>query len=113
MGAPMDFLDLPGDFDEREHSPMYYLDDGKVICHWGGDEDELIGMIEFIPYNSDPIDLASLLCGSLSDYRIKTSTRAVRVYHNNVLYYRLKVDNYRIKSIEYWMAKRSFLNVAY
>jgi hypothetical protein len=113
LGEPMEFLDIPGDYDEREHSPIYYFSEGKIICHWGGDEDELIGMVEYIPYNSYPLYLTSLFSGQLSDYSVMPSTKAVRVFCNDVLYYRLLVENSRITSIEYWMAKRSFLNVAY
>ena len=113
LGEPQEYLDIPGDYDEREHSPIYYLRDGKIICHWLGEEDELIGMIEYVPFNTNPILLETIVSGNLSDYGITNATKAIRIYRDNVLYYRLLVENTRIKSIEYWMAKRQFMNIAY
>lgn len=113
LGEPMEYLDIPGDYDEREHSPIYYLSDGKIICHWLGEGDELIGMIEYIPFNTSTLLLETLISGELSDCGITTTTKTIRVFRDNVLYYRLLVENTRIKKIEYWMVKRKFMNVAY
>ena len=112
-GEPIDFIDIPGDYDEREHSPIYYLDNGKIICHWLGEADENIGMVEYIPYYARPIYIDSLLIKEPSEYKIKRSIPIVRVYRDNVLYFLINLDRFQVTSIEYWMAKRKLFNVAF
>ena len=111
-GEPIDFIISPGNEVEGDHSPVYYLKNGRVICHWSED-DEFIGMVEYIPYYARPIYIDSLLKREPSEYKIKSSIPIVRVYRDNVLYYLINLDQFQVTNIEYWMAKRELFNVAF
>ena len=49
VGEPNDYLDS-GKGDDKEHSPIYYFKEGKILCHWSGNKKYEVGMIEYIPY---------------------------------------------------------------
>ena len=85
VGEPNDYLDS-GKGDDKEHSPIYYFSEGKILCHWSESKKYEIGMIEYIPYNNTTIYLSDIVSFPLSDYSITTDTKRVRIYQDDILY---------------------------
>lgn len=114
VGEPNEYLDKDSD-DEKEHSPIYYFEEGKMICHWAEEDDEKygVGCIDYIPYENKPMYIQDILKAPISDYDITEKTKKVRIYEGDMLYYLVKLDNFRVKEIEYWLVKKKFLNVAF
>ena len=48
VGEPNEYLDSEKS-DDKEHSPIYYFREGKILCHWSESKKYEIGMIEYIP----------------------------------------------------------------
>lgn len=112
VGEPNEYLDK-GEGEDREHSPIYYFDNGKIICHWGGSKREDIGMIEFIPFENKPMNINSILKVPLSEYDITAKTEKIRLFQGDMLFYVVYLDNLKVKKIDYWLVKKKFLNVAW
>lgn len=108
----MDYLDS-GKGEDKEHSAVYYTDLGKIICHWSGSKNDEIGMIDFFPHLNTTLMLTDAVAISPELYGIDSSTKKVRIYQDDTLYYIFKLEKMRVVRIEYWMAEKSFLNVAY
>lgn len=112
VGEPNEYEDK-GSGDEEEHNPIYYFDDGKIICHWSGSKKDEIGVIDFIPYQNKPIYIQDVLRVPLSQYDITEKTKKLRIYEDDELYFIIYLDKLKIKEIEYWLVKKKFLNVAW
>ena len=112
VGEPNEYLDS-GKGDDKEHSPIYYFTEGKILCHWSGSKKYEIGMIEYIPYNNTTIYLSDIVSFPLSDYSITTETKRVRLFQDDVLYFIIELDNLKVTSIHYWLVKKKFGNIAF
>ena len=112
VGEPNDYLDS-GKGDDKEHSPIYYFSEGKILCHWSGSKKYEIGMIEYIPYNNTTIYLSDIVNFSLSNYSITTETKRVRLFQDDVLYFIIELDNLKVVTIHYWLVKKKFGNIAF
>lgn len=111
-GSPMDYLDS-GKGEDKEHSAVYYTAMGKIICHWSVSKNEEIGMIDFFPHLNKMLLLTDAVAISPELYGIDSSTKKVRIYKDDMLYFIVKLEDMRVTRIEYWMVEKSFLNVAY
>ena len=60
VGEPNEYLDSEKS-DDKEHSPIYYFKEGKILCHWSGNKKYEVGMIEYIPYNNTTIYLSDIV----------------------------------------------------
>ena len=112
VGEPNEYLDS-GKGDDKEHSPIYYFSEGKILCHWSESKKYEIGMIEYIPYNNTTIYLSDIANFPLSDYSITTETKRVRLFQGDVLYFIIELDNLKVVSIHYWLVKKRFGNIAF
>lgn len=112
LGEPNEYLDKESG-EDKEHSPIYYFPDGKIICHWGGARSEKIGCIDYIPYENKPMYIQDILNVPISSYGITEKTKNVRIYEGDTLYFLIILENYRVKEIEYWLVEKKFLNVAW
>lgn len=112
VGEPNEYLDK-GRGEDKEHSPIYYFKEGKILCHWSGSEKNEIGMIEYIPYNNTTIYLLDIVSFPLSDYAITTETKRVRIYQDDILYFIVELDNLKVVAIHYWLVKKKFGNIAF
>ena len=99
--------------DDKEHSPIYYFKDGKILCHWSGSKKYEIGMIEYIPYNNTTIYLSDIVNFPLSDYSITTEPKRVSLFQDDVLYFAIELDNLKVVAIHYWLVKKKFGNIAF
>ena len=86
---------------------------GKIICHWSVSKNEEIGMIDFFPHLNKMLLLTDAVAISPELYGIDSSTKKVRIYKDDMLYFIVKLEDMRVTRIEYWMVEKSFLNVAY
>lgn len=111
VGEPNEYLD-EGSGEDEEHSPIYYFEEGKIICHWSGHKRDDIGMIDYIPFENKPMYIQQILKAPLSDYNITEKTKKVRIYEGDMLYFIAHLDNYRVKKINYWLVKKKWFNVA-
>lgn len=111
-GEPMDYLDT-GKGEDKEHSAVYYTELGKIICHWSGSKSDEIGMIDFFPHLNRTLLFTDAVSIYPDLYGIDSTTKKVRIYQDDMLYYNVKLEDMRVTRIEYWMAEKSFLNVAY
>jgi hypothetical protein len=110
-GEPNDFLDL-GETGGT-YSPTYYKSKGKIICHYSKEDKKYgIGMVEYVPYQNVTMHINDFLYGATTYYGVTNETEKVRIYRNDTLYYRIIVNNSIVESIEYWLAKKRFMNVA-
>ena len=112
VGEPNEYLDS-GKGDDKEHSPIYYFKEGKILCHWSGNKKYEVGMIEYIPYNNTTIYLSDIVRFPLSDYSITTDTKRVRIYQDDILYFIVELDNLKVVAIHYWLVKKKFGNIAF
>ena len=112
VGEPNEYLDT-GRGDDKEHSPIYYFKEGKILCHWSGNKKYDVGMIEYIPYNNTTIYLSDIVRFPLSDYSITTDTKRVRIYQDDILYFIVELDNLKVVAIHYWLVKKKFGNIAF
>lgn len=112
VGTPNEYLDIEGDSDTEEHSPIYYFDDGKLICHWSGNEREIIGMVDFTPFENKPMYLQDILNVPFEKYDINEDTKRVRLYQGDKLYYIIELDNFKVKEIEYWLLKPGLFTIS-
>lgn len=112
VGEPNEYLDK-GSGDDEEHSPVYYFPEGKIICHWGGSKKEDIGCVDFIPFENKPMFIQEIFYRPISNYGITEKTKKVRIFEDDMLYYLINLDNYRVSEIEYWLVTKKFLNVAW
>lgn len=111
VGEPNEYLDK-GSGDDEEHSPIYYFEEGKIICHWGGSRKEDIGLIDYIPFENKPMYIQEIFKVPISNYNITEKTEKVRIYEGDILYYIVYLDNFRVKKINYWLVKKKMFNVA-
>ena len=112
VGEPNEYLDS-GKGDDKEHSPIYYFKEGKILCHWSGNKKYEVGMIEYIPYNNTTIYLSDIVRFPLSDYSITTDTKRVRIFQDDILYFIVELDNLKVVAIHYWLVKKKFGNIAF
>lgn len=111
VGEPNEYLD-EGSGDDEEHSPIYYFNNGKIICHWSGHKRDDIGMIDFIPFENKPMYIQDIMKVPISRYNITEKTKKIRFYEGKMLYYIVYLDNFRVKKINYWLVKKKMFNVA-
>lgn len=112
VGEPNEYQD-EGSGSDKEHNPVYYFADGKIICHWSGNKKDEIGVIEYLPYLNKPLPINKLIDLPLYDYNITEQTKIIRVYEGEMLYYIIHLDNLKVEKITYWLVQKKFLNVAY
>lgn len=111
IGEPNEYVD-EGSGDDKEHNPIYYFEEGKIICHWSGYKRDDIGMIDYIPFENKPMYLQDIFKLPLSNYGITEETEKVRLYEGDMLYYIVYLEDYRITKINYWLVKKKMFNVA-
>lgn len=112
VGEPNEYFDC-GKGDDKEHSPIYYFKEGKILCHWSGSRKDEIGMVEYIPYNNTTIHFMDIVNFPLSEYSITDETKKVRIFQDDVLYFIIELDNLKVTSIHYWLVKKKFGNIAF
>ena len=101
VGEPNEFIDMNLGGGEECHNPIYYFKEGKVMCYWSGGIKDEIGVVEFTPYNNTHIQIDSFFTCPLDSYRITPKTTKIRIYENDVLYFIIKLKEFRIVEISY------------
>lgn len=106
VGEPNEYKDFKRGEDEKCHNPIYYFDEGKVMCYWSGGIRDEIGVVEYTPYNNTHIQIDSFFTCPLDSYGITSETTKVCVYESDVLYFVIELKNYEIVGISYIKYKK-------
>ena len=104
-GSPNEFIET-GRGEDKEKSPVYYLKDAKLVCHWSGDEDAPIGVIDWIPYQNKTFTLNQFFKASPSEYGIDSETEKFRVYKDGTWYFSVYQENNKLTKVSYWLVKK-------
>ena len=107
VGEPQDFWDKKATSfdDEEDHNPVYYFDNGKLMCYWSGSKKTTMGVITFTPYLNRPMNINEILKVNIVDYNITKDTKSVCIYKGKIECYCIDLDNLRVKDISCMMDK--------
>lgn len=78
VGSPNEFIET-GSGEDKEKCPVYYLKDAKLVCHWSGDAEDPIGVIDWIPYQNKTFTLNQFFKANPSEYGFDSETERFRV----------------------------------
>ena len=99
LGEPDEWFNDKNEYDS--HCPIYYFDGYKLKGCWDGTYPE-IGVIEFIPYNSNHYTIDQFLTNP-EKYGIDSSTKCFDIYSNRIWYFEVFLDKKRVVRIQYWL----------
>lgn len=105
VGTPNEFIET-GSGEDKEKSPVYYLKDAKLVCHWSGDEDDAIGVIDWIPYQNKTFMLNQFFKANPSEYGIDLETEKFRIYKDGTWYFSVHLENNKLTKVSYWLVKK-------
>lgn len=105
IGSPNEFM-YTGEGDDKEKCPVYYLKDAKLVCHWSGDEDDRIGVIDWIPYQNKTFTLNQFFKANPGEYGIDSETEKFRVCKDGIWYFSVYLENNKLTKVSYWLIKK-------
>lgn len=105
VGSPNEFIET-GSGEDKEKCPVYYLKDAKLVCHCSGDEEDPIGVIDWIPYQNKTFTLNQFFKANPSEYGFDSETERFRVYKDGIWYFSVYVENNKLIKVSYWLLKK-------
>lgn len=111
VGEPNEIYQRERKDEDDDYNPVYYYQEGKIMCYWTGRKKDPIGVIEYTPYLNSNIRIDDFIESSYQ-YNINSETKKVAVFKGDTLYYLVYLDNLKIKKIEYWKVKKKMFNIA-
>lgn len=101
-GEPNEFIDIKS-YDEEDHNPTYYFEEGKVMCYWSGSKRDEMGVIVYTPYQNTHLKIDNVIYWPLEDYDINPKTERVHIYKGDTLFFVMDLENFEVKKIYYWL----------